>query len=98
MYMRTRIELLQKESLHPAGIFKVIKREGLSVSFPCVACIVKKLQTTSTQANLLRSGRLSKLSTEVNKDLKMHKKDEMTGGQIQMKLQKCGITVGSSTV
>ena len=80
MYMRTRIELLQKEGLHPAGIFKVLKCEGLSISFPRVSRIVKKLQTTSTLANLLRSGRLSKLSTEAKAftGLQMHKNDEMT--------------------
>ena len=55
-YTRTRIELLQKEGLHPAGIFKILKREGLSVSFPSVARIVKKLQTTGSLANLRKPG------------------------------------------
>ena len=100
IYTRTRIELLQKEGLHPAGIFKVLKREGLSVSFPSVARIVKKLQTTGTLANLPRSGRPSKLSTEAKAfiDQQMRKNDEMTSGQIQKKLEKRGITVSSSTV
>ena len=99
-YARTRIELLQKDGLHPAGIFKVLKREGLSVSFPSVARIVKKLQTTGTLANLPRSGRPSKLSTEAKAfiDQQMRKNDEMTSGQIQKKLEKRGITVSSSTV
>ena len=76
-YMRTRIELLQKEGLHPAGIFNVLKREGLSVSFPSVA--------TGTLANLPRSGRPSKLSTEAKAfiDQEMRKDDEMTSAQIQ---------------
>ena len=100
IYTRTRIELLQKEGLHPAGIFKVLKREGLSVSFPSVARIVKKLQTIGTLANLPRSGRPSKLSTEAKAfiDQQMRKNDEMTSGQIQKKLEKRGITVSSSTV
>ena len=86
-YTRTRIELLQKEGLHPAGIFKVLKREGLSVSFPSVARIVKKLKTTDTLANLLRSGRPSKLSTEAKAfiDQQMRKDDKMMSGQIQKK-------------
>ena len=79
MYMRTWIELLQKEGLHPAGIFKVLKREGSSVSFPSVARIVKKLQTTGSLANLPRSGRPSKLSTEAKAfiDQQVRKNDEM---------------------
>ena len=99
-YTRTRIELLQKEGLHPAGIFKVLKCEGLSVSFPSVVRIVKKLKTTGTLANLPRSGRPSKLSTEAKAfiDQQMCKDDEMTSGQIQKKLEKRGITVSSSTV
>ena len=44
MYMRARIELLQKEGLHPAGIFKVLKPEALSVMFLSVVRIGKKLQ------------------------------------------------------
>jgi len=98
--MRTRIELLQKEGLHPAGIFKVLKREGLSVSFPSVARTVKKLQTTGSVADLPHSGRPSKLSTKAKAfiDQEMRKDDKMTSGQIQKKLEKCGITVSSSTV
>ena len=99
-YMTTWIELLQKEGLHPAGIFKILKHEGLSVSFPSVARIVKKLQTTGSLANLPRSGRPSKSSTEAKAfiDQQMRKDDEMTSGQIQKKLKKRGITVSSSTV
>ena len=99
-YTRTRIELLHKDGLHPAGIFKVLQREGLSVSFPSVARIVKKLQTTGSLANLPRSGRPSKLSTEAKAfiDQQMRKNNEMTSGQIQKKLEKRGITVCSSTV
>ena len=61
-YARTRIELLHKEGLHPAGIFRVLEHEDLIVSFPSVARIVKKLQVTGTLANFPRSGRPSKLS------------------------------------
>ena len=54
-YTRTRIELLHKDGLHPAGIFKVLQHEGLSLSFPSVACFVKKLQTTGSLANFFLS-------------------------------------------
>ena len=99
-YARTRIELLHKEGLHPAGIFRVLEREDLIVSFPSVARIVKKLQITGTLANLPRSGRLSKLSIEAKAfiDQQMRKDDEMTSGRIQKKLEKRGITVSSSSV
>ena len=100
MYPRTRIELLQKDGLHPAGIFKVLKREGLSVSFLSVVRIVKKLQTTGSLANLPHSGRPSSLSTEAKAfiDQQMRKNDEMTSGQIQKRLEKHGITMSTSTV
>ena len=93
-YTRTQIELLQKEGFHPAGIFKVLKHEGLSVSLPSVARIVKKLQTTGSPANLPRSGRPSKWSIEA----KAFIDQQMTSGQIHKKLEKRGITVSSSTV
>ena len=85
MYLRTQIELVQKEGLHPAGIFKVLKPKGLSVSFLSVARIIKKPHTTGTLANLLCSGRLSKLSTEAKAftDQQMSKNDAMLSGQIQ---------------
>ena len=65
-----------------------------------MARIVKMLKTTGTVANLPRSGRPSKLSTEAKAfiDQQMRKDDEMTSGQIQKKLEKHDITVSSSTV
>ena len=51
-HMRTRIELLQKGGLHAAGIFRVLKHEGSSISFPSVVHIVKKLQTTGRPVQL----------------------------------------------
>ena len=61
-YTRTRIELLDKQGLHPAGIFTSLKREGLSVSFSSVTRIIKKLHITGSVKNLPRSGRPQKLS------------------------------------
>ena len=50
-YTRTRIELLHKQDLHPAEMFKLLKGEGLLVSFASVMQIIKKLRLTSSIAN-----------------------------------------------
>ena len=63
-YTRTRIELLHKQGLHPAGIFKSLKSEGLLVSLASVFRIIKKLRITGSVANLPRSGRPTKLSVD----------------------------------
>ena len=99
-YTRTRIELLHKQGLHPAGILQSLKREGLLTSLSSVTRIIKKLRITGSVANLPRSGRPSKLSVEAKAfiDEQMRKNDEMTSGQIQKKLAKHGIAVSSSTV
>ena len=99
-YTRTRIELLYKQDLHPAEIFKLLKGEGLLVSFSSVTRIIKKLQLTGSVANLPRSGRPTKLSVEANAfiDQQMRSNDEMTSAQIQKKLAKRGVAVSSSTV
>ena len=88
-YTKTRIELLHKEGLHPAGIFRVLKKEDLIVNFPSVARLVKRLKSTGTLANLPRTGRPSKLSMEAKAfiDEQMRNNDEMTSGQIQKKLE-----------
>ena len=90
-YTRTRIELLPKQGLHPAGIFASLKSEGLSVSFPSVTRIIKKLRIT---------GRPQKLSIEAKAfiDQQMRNNDEMTSAQIKKKLAKHGVAVSSSTV
>ena len=99
-YTRTRIELLHKQGLHPAGIFASLKSEGLSVSFPSVTHIIKKLSITGSVANLPRSGRPQKLSIEGKAfiDQQMRNNDEMTSAQIKKKLAKHGVAVSSSTV
>ena len=99
-YTRTRIELLNKQGLHPAEIFKLLKGEGLLVSFASVTRIIKKLKLTGSVANLLRCGRPRKLSVEANAfiDQQMRSNDEMTSAQIQKKLAKRGVAVSSSTV
>ena len=99
-YTRTRIELLHKQGLHPAGIFKSLKSEGLLVSLASVFRIIKKLQITGSVANLPRSGRPTKLSVDAKAfiDQQMRKNDETTSRQIQKKLAKRGISVSSSTV
>ena len=97
---KTRIEFLHKEGLHPAGISRVLKKEGLIVSFPSVARLVKRLKCTGTLANLPCSGRPSKLSMEAKAFIneQMRNNDEMTSGQIQRKLEKRGVAVSSSLV
>ncbi|XP_068720495.1 uncharacterized protein [Montipora capricornis] len=99
-YAKTRIEFLHMEGLHPAGIFRVLKKEGLIVSFPSVARLVKRLKSTGTLANLPHSGRPSKLSMEAKAFIneQMRNNDEMTSGQIQRKLEKRGVAVSSYLV
>ena len=80
-YTQTQIKLLYKQGLHPAEIFKLLKGEGLLVSFASVTWIVKKLQLTGSVANLPRSGRPRKLYVEVNAfiDQQMRSNDDMVG-------------------
>ena len=63
-YMRTRIKLLHKQALHQAGILRSSKSRGLLVSLASISWswIIKKLQITGFVANLLCSGRPTKLS------------------------------------
>ena len=98
--MRTRIELRHNQDLHPAGILKTLKGEGLVVSLSGITRMIKKLRLTGSVANLPRSGRPRKLSVEARAfiDQQMHKNDEMTSAKIQKKLAKRGICVSSSTV
>ena len=65
-YTGTRIELLYNEGLHPAEMFKLLKGEGLLVSFASVTRIIKKLQLTGSVAYLPPSGRPTELSEEAN--------------------------------
>ena len=99
-YTRTRIELLHNQGLHPAGIFKSLKSEGLLVSLSSITRMIKKLRLTGSVANLPRSGRPKKLSMEAKAfiDQQMRKNDEMTSAKIKKKLAKRGISVSSSTV
>ena len=94
-YSRTRIELL-----HPAGILKNLKGEGLVVSLSSITRMIKKLCLTGSVANLPCSGRPKKLSIEARAfiDQQMRKNDEMTSIKIQKKLAKQGISVSSSMV
>jgi len=79
-YTRTRIELLHKQGLHPAGIFTSLKSKGLPVSFSSVTRIIKKLCITGSVTSLPRSGRPQKLSIEAKAsiDQQMPSNDEMT--------------------
>ena len=99
-YVRTRIELLHNQGLHPAGILKTLKGEGLVVSLSGITRMIKKLHLTGCVANLPRSGRPRKLSVEARAfiDQQMRKNDEMTSAKIQKKLAKRRIRVSSSTV
>ena len=98
--MWTRIELLHNQGLHPAGILKTLKGEGLVVSLSGITRMIKKLRLTGSIANLPRSGRPRKLSVEARAfiDQQMRKNDEMTSAKIQKKLAKRGISVSSSMV
>ena len=99
-YVRTRIELLHNQGLHPAGILKTLKGEGLVVSLSGITRLIKKLRLTSSVANLPHSGRPRKLPVEARAfiDQQMCKNDEMASTKIQKKLAKRGISVSSSTV
>ena len=98
-HVRTRIELLHNQGLHPAGILKTLKGEGLVVSL-WITHMIKKLCLTSSVANLPRAGRPRKLSVEARAfiDQQMRKDDEMTSTTIQKKLAKRGISMSSSMV
>ena len=96
-YTRTRIELLYKQGLHPAEMFKFLKGEGLLVSFASVNTNYQLL--TSSVANLPHSGRPRKLPVEASAFLHWQmRNDEMMSAQIQKKLAKRGGAVSSSTV
>ena len=99
-YVRTRIELLHNQGLHPAGILKTLKGEGLIVSLSGITRMIKKLHLTGSVANLPCSVRPRKLSVEARAfiDQQMCKNDEMTSAKIQKKLAKRGISVSSSKV
>ena len=99
-YARARIELLHKQGLLPAEIFRSLKAEGLLVSISSVVRIIKKFKITGSVANLPLSGRPTKMSegTKAFIDRQMRKDDEMTSRTIQKELAKRGIVVSSSTV
>ena len=61
-YTRKRIQSLLGQGLHPVAIFKELKTESLSVSYPSVARIVGKMMLTGSTENLARSGRPRKLN------------------------------------
>ena len=48
---QVRIEFLYKQNLHPAEIFKLLKGEGLLVSFVSETGIIKRLQLASSIEN-----------------------------------------------
>ena len=99
-YSRKRIEILRKQDLHPAEILKALKREGLLVSFSSITRIIKKLRLTGSVANLARSGRPQKLSTEAKTflDQQMRRDDETTSNTMKKKLERHGICVSASPV
>ena len=99
-YTRTRIELLHKQGLLPAEIFRSLKAEGLLASIASVVRIVKKFKITGSVANLPRSGRPTKRTerAKASIDQQKRKDDEMTSRRIQKKLAKRGIVMDSSTV
>ena len=96
-YTRTRIELLDNQGFHPAGIFKTLRRV---TSEPFRHRSLRKLRLTGSAANLSRLGRPKKLSVEAKafRDQQMRRNDETTSVTIRKKLAKRGILVSSSTV
>ena len=60
-YARTQIELLHKQGLLPAELFRSLKADGLLVSISSIVCIMKKLKITGSVANLPCSGRPTKI-------------------------------------
>ena len=98
--MRTRTELLHKQGLLSAEIFRSLKAEGLLVSIVSVVRIIKKFKITCSVANLPRSGRPTKMSEGAKAfiDRQMREDDEMTSSTIQKKLAKRGIVLSSSTM
>ena len=99
-YTRKRIQVLCERDLRPVAIFKELKAEGLSVSYPSVARIINKFKLTRSLENLPRSGRPTKLNEAAKAfiDAQMRKNDETTSRQIQKRLAKRGVTVHYSTV
>ena len=99
-YTRQRIQVLCERDLHPVAIFKELKAEGLSVSYPSVARIINKFKLTRSLKNLPRSGRPTELNEAAKAfiDAQMRKNDETTSRQIQKRLAKRGVMVHSSTV
>ena len=61
-YTRKRIQSLLGQGLHSVVIFKELKTESLSVSYPTVARIVGKMMLTGSTENLARSGLPRKLN------------------------------------
>lgn len=99
-YMRTRIEGLHKQGLHPAGIFRSLKSEGLLVRLASISRIIKKPHFTGSVVNLPRTGRPTKLTVDAKAflDPLMRENDETTSHKIQKKLAKREIAVSSSTI
>ena len=99
-YTRKRIQSLLDQGLHPVAIFKELNTESLSVSYPSVARIVRRIKLTGSTENLARSGRPRKLNEAAKAfiESQMRKNDETTSRQIQKRLARCGVTVHDSTV
>ena len=99
-YTRNRIESLHGQNLHPAEIFKLLKKEESVVSFATITRIIKKLKLMGTMDMGKSTGRPRKLNGEARTFIEdqMQKDNESTSGQIQKKLAKHGIIVHPSTV
>ena len=99
-YTREQIQALTECGLQPVVIFKQLQFEGLRVSYPSVARIVRKVKLTGSIKNSARSCRPRKLN-EAGKsyiEVQMQTNDETTCRQIQKSFAKRGVMVHSSTV
>jgi len=95
-YTRIRIELLHKQDLHPAGIFRSLKNEGLLVSLASISQIIKKLQIsqiTGSVVNLPCLGRPTKLSVDAKAfiDQQMQKMMRLQPNRFRRSLQNVGL-------
>ena len=99
-YTRKQIQSLLDQGLHPVAIFKELNIESLSVSYPSVVRIVRRIKLTGSTENLARSGRPRKLNEAAKAfiESQMRKNDETTSRQIQKRLARRGVTVHDSTV
>ena len=61
-YTRKQIQALYQKGFQPIAIFKRLKEDGSTVSYPSVARIIDKIKCTGSVEGLPKSGRPRKLN------------------------------------